>query len=261
MPQNPFIIATKSPSADVLVFDVSRHPSVPNEKMGCCPDHVCKGHSLEGYGLCWNANKTGHLLSGSDDAKICFWDIGECSVEACALHIWTGHADVVEDVSWHVHSPHVFGSVGDDKQILLWDTRNKGDATIKITYAHDADINTISFNPSHEFLFATGSADRTVKLWDLRSTSKDVHAMRVHQEEVYHVQWSPFNASLLASCGADRRVRIWDVAKIGTSKSPARPELLFVHGGHATKVSELSWNSAREMTLASVSEDNILQVW
>ena len=29
MPQSPFIIATKTPSSDVLVFDYSKHPSRP----------------------------------------------------------------------------------------------------------------------------------------------------------------------------------------------------------------------------------------
>ena len=31
MPQSPFIIATKTPSADVLVFDYSKHPSRPGD--------------------------------------------------------------------------------------------------------------------------------------------------------------------------------------------------------------------------------------
>lgn len=31
MPQSPFIIATKTPSADVLIFDYSKHPSRPGE--------------------------------------------------------------------------------------------------------------------------------------------------------------------------------------------------------------------------------------
>ena len=29
MPQNPCIIATKTPTADVLVFDYTKHPSKP----------------------------------------------------------------------------------------------------------------------------------------------------------------------------------------------------------------------------------------
>lgn len=34
MPQNEFVIATKSPSADVCVFDISKHPSVPRANSG-----------------------------------------------------------------------------------------------------------------------------------------------------------------------------------------------------------------------------------
>lgn len=30
---------------------------------------------------------------------------------------------MIEDVAWHMHHPHIFGSVGDDKQLVLWDTR------------------------------------------------------------------------------------------------------------------------------------------
>ena len=33
MPQNPYIIATKTPGFDVLVFDVSKHPSRPGETL------------------------------------------------------------------------------------------------------------------------------------------------------------------------------------------------------------------------------------
>lgn len=34
MPQNEFVIATKSPSSDVCVFDISKHPSVPPASSG-----------------------------------------------------------------------------------------------------------------------------------------------------------------------------------------------------------------------------------
>ncbi len=39
------------------------------------------------------------------------------------------------------------------------------------------------------------------------------------------------------------------------------PELLFVHGGHTAKISELSWNPTQKWVMASVAEDNILQIW
>jgi histone-binding protein RBBP4 len=265
MPQNPFILATKSPSSDVFVFDISRHPSSPKDN-SFCPEHRCLGHSKEGYGLCWNHHVAGELLSGSDDCKICLWDLNQSSTTAQALNTWSGHGDVVEDVSWHVHSPHVFGSVGDDRQILLWDTRaNSVDPFVQITEAHGADINSIAFNPHHEFLLATGSADQFIKLWDIRNTSDAIHTLNGHDKEVFQIQWAPFDASVLASCGADRRIRVWDLRNVGTLSSShdesSPSELLFIHGGHSEKISDLSWNTMQDWVIASVSDDNILQIW
>ncbi|CAF1202293.1 unnamed protein product [Adineta steineri] len=39
------------------------------------------------------------------------------------------------------------------------------------------------------------------------------------------------------------------------------PELLFIHGGHAAKISDFSWNPNEPWVICSVSEDNIMQVW
>lgn len=67
MPQNPCVIATKTPSSDVLVFDYTKHPSKPDPSGECHPELRLKGHQKEGYGLSWNPNLNGHLLSASDD--------------------------------------------------------------------------------------------------------------------------------------------------------------------------------------------------
>jgi Histone-binding protein RBBP4 or subunit C of CAF1 complex len=77
MPQNQFLIATKSPTADVLVFDWSKHDSKPARDGKCSPMLKLVGHDVEGYGLAWSphAAKEGTLLSGSDDSHICVWDI------------------------------------------------------------------------------------------------------------------------------------------------------------------------------------------
>lgn len=39
------------------------------------------------------------------------------------------------------------------------------------------------------------------------------------------------------------------------------PELLFIHGGHTSKISNYSWNPCEDWVVASVAEDNILQIW
>ncbi len=76
--------------------------------------------------------------------------------------IYKGHSSIVEDVAWHTHSKEIFASVGDDKQLLLWDTRGNAGA-VKPTarvQAHDAEVNAVAFAPHNENILITGSADK-----------------------------------------------------------------------------------------------------
>jgi histone-binding protein RBBP4 len=56
------------------------------------------------------------------------------------------------------------------------------------------------------------------------------------------------------------------VSKIGLEQTPedqedGPPELLFVHGGHTSRPTDLSWNMNEEWTMGTAAEDNVLQVW
>jgi len=270
MPQNPYLIATKSISSEVYVFDWSKHSSKPKANGAFEPDLVLKGHSKEGYGLAWSPHEEGLLLSGSDDSLICTWDISESTKTSHILEpkaTYMGHTSVVEDVAFHLHHANIFGSVGDDAKLMIWDTRDaRMDKAKYVVDAHTKEINCVAFNPFSEYILATGSADKTVALWDMRSLKTKLHSLENHSEEVYQIGWSPFNETILASASSDRRVCVWDLAKIGEEQSAedaedGPPELLFIHGGHTAKVADFGWNANDAWVLGSVSEDNILQVW
>lgn len=64
-----------------------------------------------------------------------------------------GHVGVVEDVAWHVQHENLFGSVGDDRQLLIWDTRNSPtDKPLHAVEAHGAEvrIGRVSMSASRE---------------------------------------------------------------------------------------------------------------
>ncbi|KAI6218102.1 hypothetical protein M3Y95_01184500 [Aphelenchoides besseyi] len=127
MPQNPQLLATKSPSSEVYIFDYTKHPSVPPSDNSCRPQLRLREHSKEGYGLSWNGNLPGHLLSASDDTTVCLWDIQAATANASHLNAkskFKGHEFAVNDVSWDPFEHSVFGSVGDDHKLMVWDTRN-----------------------------------------------------------------------------------------------------------------------------------------
>eukprot|EP00210_Caulerpa_lentillifera_P005887 g5629.t1 len=270
MPQNSFLIATKTIHAEVYIFNYSRHASRPDPAAPCRPDLRLLGHDAEGYGLAWSPFHDGQLLSGSDDKKICLWNISaNTSSENCmeALSVYQSHEGVVEDVAWHMKHPNLFASGGDDHLLCLWDTRTPAlNGPFAKCESHRSEINSVSFNPFNEWLLATGATDRLVVLHDMRYLQKQLHVLEKHEQDVFAVKWSPTDEAILASCGADRRILIWDLSKIGQSQSAEEakegpPELLFVHGGHISKVSDFAWNLNDDWVLASVAEDNVVQVW
>mmetsp|Transcript_86198 Transcript_86198/g.248907 ORF Transcript_86198/g.248907 Transcript_86198/m.248907 type:complete len:467 (+) Transcript_86198:127-1527(+) len=267
MPQNHFQVATHGPCPEVYVFDLSKHPSFPPSDGVFNPQITCQGHSKEGYALSWSPLKEGFLASGSEDTTVCVWDVNTANNGVCqATSIFKGHTDVVEDVDWHHKDSNMLCSVGDDGSLRLWDLRDPSKPIHLVEKAHDSDVNCVSFNPKNEFILATGSADKTIGIWDIRNLKQRTHTLAGHTDQVYMVDWSPFNESILGSASADRRVGIWDLSRIGMEQSPedaedGPPELLFLHGGHTSKVSDFSWNAQDPWTIASVSEDNVLQVW
>lgn len=88
----------------------------------------------------------------------------------------------------------------------------------------------------------------------------------MHGDDVLQVAWSPEHKGIFASGGADRRLNVWDVSRIGDDQTEedaadGPPELLFIHGGHTSKISDLCWNPNDPWMICSASEDNLLQIW
>lgn len=94
MPQNSFVVATKSPSSNVYVFDITKHPSEPSPNSDFAPEHICKGHTCEGYGLAWSPHDSGHLISGSDDARVCLWQVDHAGKVIQATNIYKVRASL-----------------------------------------------------------------------------------------------------------------------------------------------------------------------
>jgi histone-binding protein RBBP4 len=48
--------------------------------------------------------------------------------------------------------------------------------------AHQAEVNCLAFNPFNEYVLATGSADKTVAIFDIRNLSHRMHTFAHHTE-------------------------------------------------------------------------------
>ncbi len=158
---------------------------------------------------------------------------------------------------------------------------------------HTELVYALALSPNGQWL-ASGSFDKTVRLWDLASGQliKTFAGPAGHQNQVLSVQFSP-DQRILASSGSDNVIKFWDVpvqgalrqfagheaeiqavavspdgARLATASSDQTVRLwnvadgkaLHVCGGHVGPVLALAFSANGQM-LASVGQDLMLRLW
>lgn len=269
-PQNPNIIATMCTDGRVLIWDKSKHSSMPNPNQK--PQIELVGHNTEGYGLSWSPLEAGHLATASEDHTVRLWDITQATKDHSTLsatRTYSHHQSIVNDVQYHPFHKSLIGSVSDDLTLQIIDTRSPEmdkAAVVSGSDQHKGAINALAFNPAAETVLATGSEDSTIAIWDMRNLRHKVHALEGHHDSVTALEWHPFEESVLGSSSYDRRIIFWDLARVGEEQNPedsqdGPPELLFMHGGHTNRISDFSWNMHNPWVVCSAADDNLIQVW
>jgi WD40 repeat protein len=116
-------------------------------------------------------------------------------------------------------------------EVKIWDLSTEGWLDLR---GHTSKVWDLAISPDGRRL-ATGSLDRTIKLWDTK-TGEEVFTLRGHTAGVICVAFSP-DGHRIASGSWDRTVRVWD-----TSPPPPVGALLKRAAGYRVRVPELSAN-------------------
>ena len=152
------------------------------------------------------------LASGSIDSTVRLWDV-ESQTNTATLE---GHYGWVTSV---VFSPDgmTLASAG-DKTIKLWNVETeKMTATLG---GHKAFVESVAFSPDG-LVLASGSADATVKLWDMMSWAN--FATLVHPEWVKSVAFSS-DGTTLASATQNYTVELWNTSEWVRLRNQAVPD-------------------------------------
>jgi periodic tryptophan protein 1 len=76
--------------------------------------------------------------------------------------------------------------------------------------SHTGAIMALSWNTAAKNILGSGSADTTVKIWDL-NTAQCISSLSHHSKEVQSVEWHPKEATIMVSGSFDKTVQLLDV--------------------------------------------------
>ncbi len=78
--------------------------------------------------------------------------------------------------------------------------------------SHTSSVEDLQWSPSENTVFASASADRTVRVWDIRAKGrKSVVSVEAHSDDVNVISWNKQVEYLLVSGGDEGGLKVWDL--------------------------------------------------
>ncbi len=184
----------------------------------------------------------GRALTGHTNGKVVLWDIDRAekiaTVQRNEANIWA--------VAF-TGDPNRFATASHDWKVTLWDAR-QASAPLQVLDGHENSVQSLAYSPQR-LLLASGSADRTVRVWDLDTLTLK-RSYSGPRDFVTSVAFSQ-SGKLLAAGSLDGRIQIWSVL------SQRRLRAL---SGHRGRVADIAFSPSGDQ-LASAGEDGTVRLW
>ncbi|EFJ30824.1 hypothetical protein SELMODRAFT_89228 [Selaginella moellendorffii] len=162
-----------------------------------------KGHSRAVRWVRYSESDKLHVLSGSDDNSVRWWDVA--SEEAVVK--FQEHTDYVRCGSYNPASPGIWVTGSYDHTVRMWDTRTAKSVSL---LQHDKPLEDVLFFPSGSLLATAGG--NMVKIWDVVA-GKVLTVLGNHQKTVKKLKLTTpsESESRLLTASLDGLLKVFDI--------------------------------------------------
>lgn len=235
---DPYPVAVWSEVGDVKIFDVrpllnslDRPGTSYDQRKVNQPMFTVRAHNgVEGYAMDW----AGIMNGGASSAG-----------KASSLRLLTGD----------IHS-----------KIFLTTSNNTGFQTNPNPFtSHTSSVEDLQWSPNEPTVFASCSADRSIRVWDVRLKSrKSVIAVEdAHDQDVNVISWNRGTDYLLLSGGDEGALKVWDLRhfKSNTAGGAPAPSPVANFNWHKGPISSVEWHPTEDSIFAASGRDNQITLW
>ncbi|CCI40520.1 unnamed protein product [Albugo candida] len=125
---------------------------------------------------------------------------------------------------------------------------SKKDRQIRLRHGSHTDaVMSLDWNHTHRNMLVSGSADHTVKVWDIL-TQNCLHTMQHHTNKVQCVRWNPSETTVLATASFDHRLLVLD----------GRHPDAFSSFPLSADVESIAWAPYQPNKLVAATEDGVV---
>ncbi|KZV94118.1 glutamate-rich WD repeat containing [Exidia glandulosa HHB12029] len=128
--------------------------------------------------------------------------------------------------------------------------------------SHTSSVEDLQWSPTELTVFASCSADASVRIWDIRVKARKsvVGIPDAHSSDVNVISWNRSSAHLLLSGGDDGALKVWDLRSLKSATTPA-PAPVASFNWHTAPITAVEWHPTDESTFAASGADDQVTLW
>ncbi|KAE8271488.1 hypothetical protein A4X09_0g850 [Tilletia walkeri] len=159
-------------------------------------------------------------------------------------------------------------------KIFLTTATQSGFTTSPTPFAsHTSSIEDLQWSPAEPTVFASCSADRSIRIWDVRVKSRQsvLAVEAAHEQDVNVISWNHLTDYLLVSGGDEGGLNVWDLRSLASSKpstgkksnatAAKAPTPVAAFRWHTAPISSVEWHPTEDSVFAASGRDDQVTLW